>query len=124
MQGAEFEGTVVSHQQLAQTRSIKNANSLACDMSSCFITEHYYGMMLPGGRILRIKFTALRACTAVSNLIVLLLLQVSVLAYGAFVDIGSVTDGLVHVSQMTVSLAPSFDAYQALSALSLPCPWH
>ncbi|KAA6423398.1 MAG: elongation factor Ts, partial [Trebouxia sp. A1-2] len=28
---------------------------------------------------------------------------VSVLAYGAFVDIGSVTDGLVHVSQMTDS---------------------
>ncbi len=90
---------------------------------SCFITDDYHGMMLPGG-LLRINFTALRACTAVGNLTVLLLLQVSVLAYGAFVDIGSVTDGLVHVSQMTVSLAPSFDAYHALSALSLPCPWH
>ncbi len=31
-------------------------------------------------------------------------LQVSVLAYGAFVDIGAVTDGLVHVSQMTVRI--------------------
>ncbi len=79
-------------------------------------------MMLPRG-LLRINLTALRACTAEGNLTVLLLLQVSVLAYGAFVDIGSVTDGLVHVSQMTVSLRPSFDAYQALSALTLPYSW-
>ena len=79
-------------------------------------------MMLPGG-LLGINVTALRACTAEGNLIVLLL-QVSVLAYGAFVDIGSVTDGLVHVSQMTVSFAPSFEAYQALSAPKVPCSWH
>lgn len=32
VQGAEFEGTVVSHQQLAQTTSMKNANSSVCSM--------------------------------------------------------------------------------------------
>ena len=32
VQGAEFEGTVVSHQQLAQSASLKNANSSACNM--------------------------------------------------------------------------------------------
>ncbi len=32
VQGAEFEGTVVSHQQPAQSASIKNANSSACNM--------------------------------------------------------------------------------------------
>ena len=32
VQGAEFEGTVASHQQLAQTTSMKNANSSVCSM--------------------------------------------------------------------------------------------
>ena len=32
-------------------------------------------------------------------------MQVSVLAYGAFVNIGAKTDGLVHISQLGVSYA-------------------
>ena len=44
------------------------------------------------------------ACFARKSVNLPLLLQVSVLAYGAFVDIGAITDGLVHVSQMTVSI--------------------
>ena len=73
VQGAEFEGTVVSHQQLAQTTSIKNANSSACNMPSRFITDHYHGKLLLGG-LLRINFKALESinCRG-ANLTVLLL---------------------------------------------------
>ena len=42
----------------------------------------------------------LRQERTLSNFV--LLLQVTVLPFGAFVDIGTVTDGLVHVSEMAV----------------------
>ena len=42
-------------------------------------------------------------------------LQVSVMSYGAFVDIGSLTDGLVHVSQIAVCNTAFIDVHSSTS---------
>lgn len=48
------------------------------------------------------------AAAHAANEIMTRALQKSTTAFGAFVDIGSSTDGLLHISQLSVSCSPRF----------------